>query len=76
MLIFAGVLFVAVIYVFFCIPETRRLSLEEVDEMYRSGTPAWRTNGWKPKPREHYISEDDKEAVQMEEVGGTAELVK
>lgn len=66
LLIFAGVLLVAVFYVYFMIHETRRLTLEEVDEMYRSGTPAWRTNNWQPTVREH-LTIDDKETVHHEQ---------
>lgn len=76
LLIFAGVLLVAVFYVYFMIPETRRLTLEEVDEMYRSGTPAWRTNNWQPTVREH-LTIDDKETVHPEQtVRAAAVLTK
>lgn len=65
----------AVFYVYFMIPETRRLTLEEVDEMYRSGTPAWRTNNWTPAVREHFPT-DDKEAVHTEHAKAAAVLAK
>jgi SP family sugar:H+ symporter-like MFS transporter len=35
-------------YVWLCIPETKGLSLEEVDEMYRTGVKPWRSAEWKP----------------------------
>ncbi|KAG9100168.1 hypothetical protein FS749_016031 [Ceratobasidium sp. UAMH 11750] len=35
-------------YVWLCIPETKGLSLEEVDEMYRAGVKPWQSVGWKP----------------------------
>lgn len=38
----------AFIYVFFFIPETKGISLEEVDELYRSGVKAWHSSSWKP----------------------------
>lgn len=75
LLIFAGCLAVAVVYVFFMIPETRRLTLEEVDEMYRSGTPAWRTDNWRPALREH-LPVDDKEAVHHEHARAAAVLAR
>ncbi|WVQ73530.1 hypothetical protein IAR50_003104 [Cryptococcus sp. DSM 104548] len=48
LLIFFGCLIAAFIYVFFMLPETRGISLEEVDELYRAKIPAWRSNSWKP----------------------------
>lgn len=44
----------AFFYVFFMIPETRGISLEEVDELYRSKIPAWRSVSWKPAERHHH----------------------
>lgn len=51
LLIFCGCLVLAFIYVFFFIPETAGISIEEVDELYRSGTKAWRSAGWQPSGR-------------------------
>ncbi|KAF9056071.1 general substrate transporter, partial [Panaeolus papilionaceus] len=48
LLIFFGMLVVAYIYVYFFIPETKGLSLEEVDELYKSGVKPWNSTGWKP----------------------------
>ncbi|KAJ3895370.1 general substrate transporter [Lentinula edodes] len=48
LLIFCGMLVVAFIYVFFFIPETKGLTLEEVDEMYRSGVKPWNSTSWTP----------------------------
>ncbi|KAJ3723543.1 general substrate transporter [Lentinula guzmanii] len=48
LLIFFGMLVVAFIYVFFFIPETKGLTLEEVDEMYRSGVKPWSSTSWTP----------------------------
>ncbi|KAG5654150.1 hexose transporter hxt1 [Sphagnurus paluster] len=36
------------VYVYLFIPETKGLSLEEVDEMYRSGVKPWNSANWKP----------------------------
>lgn len=38
----------AFVYVFLFIPETKGISLEEVDELYRSGVKAWHSSTWKP----------------------------
>jgi len=48
LLIFFGVLVFGVFYVYFFIPETKGLSLEEVDEMYRAGISPWQSAGWQP----------------------------
>ncbi|KAJ3757213.1 general substrate transporter [Lentinula raphanica] len=48
LLIFFGMLVVAFVYVFFFIPETKGLTLEEVDEMYRSGVKPWNSPSWTP----------------------------
>ncbi|KAG8219351.1 general substrate transporter [Butyriboletus roseoflavus] len=53
MLIFFGMLVVGLFYVYFFIPETKGITLEEVDELYRSGIPAWRSAGWQPSEK-HY----------------------
>jgi len=36
------------VYVWLFVPETKGLSLEEVDEMYRSGVKPWHSAEWKP----------------------------
>ena len=38
-------------YVWLFIPETKGLSLEEVDEMYRAGIRPWESAGWKPSEK-------------------------
>lgn len=48
LLIFFGMLIVAFIYVYFFIPETKGLTLEEVDELYRSGVKPWNSASWVP----------------------------
>jgi len=48
LLIFFGMLLFGFVYVYLFIPETRGLSLEEVDEMYRSGVRPWNSANWKP----------------------------
>ncbi|WVQ72697.1 hypothetical protein IAR50_002257 [Cryptococcus sp. DSM 104548] len=41
--IWAGCLALFFVFVFFCVPETRGLSIDEVDALYLSHTPAWRS---------------------------------
>ncbi|KIY64491.1 general substrate transporter [Cylindrobasidium torrendii FP15055 ss-10] len=48
LLIFCGVLVFGWFYVYFFIPETKGLSLEEVDEMYRANVKPWRSSTWRP----------------------------
>ena len=48
LLIFFGMLLVGFVYVYFAIPETKGLTLEEVDEMYRSGVKPWHSASWTP----------------------------
>ncbi|KAJ7292647.1 general substrate transporter [Mycena rebaudengoi] len=48
LMIFFGMLVFGFGYVYLFIPETKGLSLEEVDEMYRSGVKPWNSAGWTP----------------------------
>ncbi|ODN92108.1 hexose transporter [Cryptococcus wingfieldii CBS 7118] len=41
--IWAGCLALFFVFVFFCVPETRGFSIAEVDALYLSRTPAWRS---------------------------------
>lgn len=47
--VFMGCMVFSIFFTFFIIPETKGLSLEEVDELYESGVPAWKSSGWTPK---------------------------
>ncbi|PPQ73462.1 hypothetical protein CVT24_007553 [Panaeolus cyanescens] len=60
LLIFFGMLLVGYVYVYFFIPETKGLSLEEVDELYKSGVKPWNSVGWKP----HLGEEAHEKAIQ------------
>ncbi|TDL19419.1 general substrate transporter [Rickenella mellea] len=53
LLIFFGMLVFGFVYVYFAIPEVKGLSLEEVDELYRSGVKPWHSAGWRPSEK-HY----------------------
>lgn len=78
LLIFFGCLVAALFYVFFFIPETAGITLEQVDELYRSGTPAWRSSTWKPSER-RVVPHDEKtdpEAAHQEHVEAAAVLAK
>ncbi|GAA5941389.1 hypothetical protein JCM1841_002950 [Sporobolomyces salmonicolor] len=46
--IWAGCIALFTIYVFFAIPETKGLSLVQVDELYLTRVPAWRSANWVP----------------------------
>ncbi|ORY29639.1 putative hexose transport-related protein [Naematelia encephala] len=45
--VWAGCLALSFLFAFFCIPETKGMTIEEVDALYISGTPAWRSNRFK-----------------------------
>ena len=46
--IWFGTCFIGSIWTFFFVPETRRHSLETLDEMFESGVKPWNTNKWVP----------------------------
>ncbi|KAH9486467.1 Low-affinity glucose transporter [Psilocybe cubensis] len=48
LLIFFGMLLFGYVYVYLFVPETKGLTLEEVDEMYRSGVKPWNSPSWQP----------------------------
>ncbi|KAG1886188.1 general substrate transporter [Suillus subluteus] len=62
MLVFFGLLVFGYIYVYFAIPETKGLTLEEVDELYRSGIPPWRSVGWRPSEKHYHHEVHEKRA--------------
>ncbi|THG99284.1 hypothetical protein EW026_g3023 [Hermanssonia centrifuga] len=66
LLIFFGMLVFGFGYVWLFIPETKGLSLEEVDEMYRSGVKPWKSSSWRPSEKHmheqaHEVKEDKHE---------------
>ncbi|KAJ7222870.1 general substrate transporter [Mycena haematopus] len=67
LLIFFGMLVFGYGYVYFCIPETKGLSLEEVDEMYRSGVKPWHSSAWKPHLTDRF-HEKERPQTEAEEV--------
>ncbi|PCH34168.1 general substrate transporter [Wolfiporia cocos MD-104 SS10] len=64
LMIFAGMLAFAFVYVYLFIPETKGLALEEVDELYRAGVQPWRSSGWRPTEKHLH----DKVEVQTTDV--------
>ncbi len=44
--IFAGCLLFSIFFVFMFVPETKGLTLEQVDEMYASGVSAFKSASW------------------------------
>jgi len=70
LLIFCGMLIFGFFYVYFAIPETKGLSLEEVDEMYRAGIKPWQSAGWVPSDkhfkRHQRPTEDTKETSEKD----------
>lgn len=49
--VFMGCLVFSYFYVFLFIPETKGLTLEEVDEMWVDGVLPWKSNSWVPSSR-------------------------
>ena len=49
--VFMGCLVAMFFYVFFFVPETKGLTLEEVDEMWLEGVLAWKSTSWVPPSR-------------------------
>ncbi|KAN0100169.1 Sugar transporter domain containing protein [Tylopilus felleus] len=73
MLVFFGMLVVGLFYVYLFIPETKGIALEEVDALYRSGVPAWRSTGWKPSEK-HYRHHHDVREVHEKRVSGSEDV--
>lgn len=69
LLIFFGMLVFGFIYVYLFIPETKGLSLEEVDEMYRSGVKPWNSPGWRPSEKHIHGGTEVAEVREVKEKG-------
>ncbi|KAI5964638.1 uncharacterized protein KGF55_001707 [Candida pseudojiufengensis] len=50
--VFFGCLLFSIFFVYFMLYETKGLNLEEVDELYQSGIPAWKSSEWVPPSEE------------------------
>jgi SP family sugar:H+ symporter-like MFS transporter len=71
LLIFFGMLLFGYVYVYLFIPETKGLSLEEVDEMYRAGVKPWNSPGWRP-----HLSEEAHKAHEAHRKKGASGSVR
>lgn len=68
LLVFFGVLVFGYFYVFFFIPETKGLSLEEVDELYTAKIVPWKSSTWQPRSRPN--GSNEKVDVHLEDGKG------
>ncbi|CAI5756326.1 unnamed protein product [Candida verbasci] len=50
--VFMGCLVFSIFFTYFVVYETKGLTLEEVDELYQSGVPAFKSAGWVPPTEE------------------------
>ncbi|KAL0936804.1 sugar transporter [Colletotrichum truncatum] len=46
-LIYGSISALGLVWGFFCMPEMARKSLEEIDEMFAAGVPAWKSRHWR-----------------------------
>lgn len=49
--LFVGCLIFSIFFVYFFVPETKDLTLEEVNELWLEELPAWKTSNWVPYAR-------------------------
>ena len=61
-------------YVWLFIPETKGLSLEEVDELYRAGIKPWHSANWRPSDKP--VHEHEREPDEVKEVREKSEVVE
>ncbi|XBW38400.1 hypothetical protein QEN19_003988 [Hanseniaspora menglaensis] len=66
--VFMGCLVFAIFYVFFTIPETKGLTLEEVNEMWLDGVLPWKSASWVPSSKR--AADYDDEALRHDEKKG------
>lgn len=73
-IIFAVFCFAMTIHVFFMFPETKGKTLEEIEMMWDSNVPAWRSEKWEPPtPVGRTVDLDEKELeIQAEHVSSNA----
>ncbi|GAA5830583.1 hypothetical protein JCM3766R1_002770 [Sporobolomyces carnicolor] len=69
--LWAGTIALFTVYVFFFIPETRGLSLAQVDELYLTKVPAWRSASWTP-----YGSKEQGDDAQKLKLGAQSSHVE
>ncbi|KAI9832386.1 MAG: hypothetical protein M1819_004374 [Sarea resinae] len=56
--VFAGATFAAICTVFFFVQEGKGKTLEEIDTMYITGVPAWKSESWVPPPADELVTTD------------------
>jgi Sugar (and other) transporter len=62
------------IFTYFCIPETKGLSLEQIDELYNDGVKPWRSTNWVPESN-HWAEERRKSSVaNIERTGDQGQI--
>ncbi|KAF5312723.1 hypothetical protein D9619_002694 [Psilocybe cf. subviscida] len=71
LMIFFGMLIFGWVYVYLFIPETKGLTLEEVDELYRSGVKPWNSPDWKPHLSEEAHERATRKNREIEEKSST-----
>ncbi|GAA5841700.1 hypothetical protein JCM5353_000944 [Sporobolomyces roseus] len=69
--LWAGTIALFTVYVFMFIPETRGLSLAQVDELYLTRVPAWRSASWTP-----YGSKNQTDEAQRLKLGAQSSHVE
>ncbi|KAI5450647.1 hypothetical protein NCC49_002905 [Naganishia albida] len=62
--VWAGFIAATAVFVFFCVPETAGLKIEEIDAMFISKTPAWKSRNFKAR-------QQSEEALQAEKRSNT-----
>lgn len=65
-IVYDVVLVVILVVIFFLFPETRGRTLEEIGEIFESGTPAWRTGNAVFGTRDTALDEKMDAAVEVE----------
>jgi len=66
--VFMGCLIFTSFYVFFVVPETKDLTLEEVDELWQDDVLPWKSAGWVPAARRD-ANYNDSELKENKETG-------
>lgn len=57
-LIWAGAIAISFTFVFFCVPETKGLSVDQIDVLYHAHIPAWRSASWAAEHRDEFSTID------------------
>jgi len=60
--IWGSTCFLCLVFTYFFVPETKGLSLEQVDEMYNDGVRPWRSANWVPESH-HWVESRRKSSI-------------